>query len=845
MTTNVAIRRTAIASAVAAALGMASVSATAQDEEASSSGGLEEIVVTARYREENLQTTPLAISAFSVADIEQRQLVTVDDIGLAVPNAFFRQSASNFGPTATIGLRGMIQTDFSYAFEPAVGIYIDDVYHGTLTGASMDLMDLERLEVLRGPQGTLFGKNSLGGAVRLITKKPQGNNTGSIEATYGEFDRVEFKGVADFALIPDKLFARVVGTTRKREGWGKHLDFTCEMIRRGTPELAGIGDGLGADGPDEDDLPDPVPVGSIEDNAFSFPQAVDPRSGSCALGSLGGEQSESARLALRYLASDRLELNITTDYVSQNDDPPVETLLTRRGGPPTAAEVLYDNGVVFPKYGIRFTADDRFLTGDPYSHYGTYGDIVNGKQFNTDQLYEAWGASFTADYKITDRTRLKFVTAYRTYEADWINDSDLTPFGFTQTDSVQEHEQFQAEVQLTGSAFADALEWTTGLFWYDSDSRYYNTTQFEAFVFTGQLQNFTTDDLFTSRNVSAFVHVNYKLTDRVSISAGARYTDEDKTNDFRHFGQIVVPNTLEFGDSRVDYKVGVDFRATDALFFYGQVATGFRSPGVTPRIFTIGQLQPLPGEEVVNYELGAKLDLFDRKLRLNAAAFYMDYDPRLLQVTATQCNNADNPDPGEPFFLTPGQLCPAGTERAGQTGFSWFYFQSAPGTMEGFELEALAFPIDRLQFSYTLGYNKFEGDAPEGDRAYRHKSALLQPEWNMSAGVQYGIPVGNAGVLTPRLDWYYQSHRTNGPVNQPQRDPEWIIPSYGIYNARLTYDSNDSDWQIALSVTNLTDKFYWQQLQPAVNNAGTAPTAGRVGTPGRPREWAITFKKNF
>jgi iron complex outermembrane receptor protein len=115
----------------------------------------------------------------------------------------------------------------------------------------------------------------------------------------------------------------------------------------------------------------------------------------------------------------------------------------------------------------------------------------------------------------------------------------------------------------------------------------------------------------------------------------------------------------------------------------------------------------------------------------------------------------------------------------------------------------------------------------------------------MSAGVQYGIPVGNAGVLTPRLDWYYQSHRTNGPVNQPQRDPEWIIPSYGIYNARLTYDSNDSDWQIALSVTNLTDKFYWQQLQPAVNNAGTAPTAGRVGTPGRPREWAITFKKNF
>ncbi|MEP7247003.1 MAG: Plug domain-containing protein [Gammaproteobacteria bacterium] len=128
------------------------------------SAALQEVLVTARYREENLQTTPLAITALTVQDLDERGLANVDDLGLAIPNAFVRQPVSNFGPTQTIGMRGIIQTDFSYAFEPAVGIYIDDVYHGTLTGSSMDLLDLERVEVLRGPQGAACAGPSHAGA---------------------------------------------------------------------------------------------------------------------------------------------------------------------------------------------------------------------------------------------------------------------------------------------------------------------------------------------------------------------------------------------------------------------------------------------------------------------------------------------------------------------------------------------------------------------------------------------------------------------------------------------------------------------------------------------------------
>src|SRR6185503_8127599 len=139
-------RVTPLACAVAAVLGTVTLSARAQNT------GLEEIVVTARYREENIQTTPIAITAFTGEELELRSIENVEDIGQAIPNAYFRRNASNFGPNNTIGLRGLNQIDFSYAFEPTVGIYIDDVYHSTITGSDMDLVDLQRVEVLRGPQ---------------------------------------------------------------------------------------------------------------------------------------------------------------------------------------------------------------------------------------------------------------------------------------------------------------------------------------------------------------------------------------------------------------------------------------------------------------------------------------------------------------------------------------------------------------------------------------------------------------------------------------------------------------------------------------------------------------------
>ena len=209
-----------------AAMGQAGPVQTAAN---TTAGGLEEVVVTARYREENLQQTPIAISAITADDIQQRGFTTATDIGYAVPNASLRPAQPAFGNSMTAYIRGVGQYDFNFAFEPGVGIYVDDIYYPTLMGSQLDLMDLERVEVLRGPQGTLFGRGSIGGAIRYVSKQPAGSDTGFIEGTVGDFHRVDLRAGYDFSIIPDKLFARITGVSKKQDGYQKQIDFACEL----------------------------------------------------------------------------------------------------------------------------------------------------------------------------------------------------------------------------------------------------------------------------------------------------------------------------------------------------------------------------------------------------------------------------------------------------------------------------------------------------------------------------------------------------------------------------------------------------------------------------------------
>jgi iron complex outermembrane receptor protein len=871
------VRVSPLAVAIAATLSVGSFSASAQQQ----GGGLEEIVVTARYREENIQTTPISISAFSADELEVRSIENVADIGQVIPNAYFRRNTSNFGPNNTIGMRGLNQIDFSYAFEPTVGIYIDDVYHSTITGSDMDLVDLERVEVLRGPQGTLFGKNSIGGAIRLISKKPEGDNTGSVQAIFGDYDRLELKGIGDFALVPEKLFLRVVGTTKHQEGYGASLDFTCDMIRRGTPQLAGLGDGLGfggdvPDGPDFDSAPDllppiAVPVGSAADNAFSLPAARSiTQDGTCELGKLGGTSSEAGRLLLRFVPTEKLDITLAVDRSHSDDDPNVDAQLspsnngTTPAGVTTGGDNLYDQMVVFRKYGIHYstpTNDPRFLSPDPYTNYATFSDVVNGQTYPRNSVMDTSGVSLVFDYRLTDNVGAKLILADRGYDSEWTNDSDRTPFGITQTHYIQNHDEEQAELQFNGTAGRnDRLGWTAGLFYFSSDSRAYNTTEFEAFNYSGALANFVANDLYTTDNKSAFVHVTYDFTERLRVSGGARYTDESKSNIFDHgpaLNRSDVP--LLFGDSRSDWRVSVDYSLNESMFLYVQSATGFTSEAATPRIFTVGQLMALPGEELISNEIGAKLQFLDNRLRLNVAVFRSDYDPRVRQTGGvTQCDAATNLSP-VPYRLGVGGLCPAGTALAGTAGLPWFYYDNSPGQLNGYEIELTASPLENLLINFSLGQNEYENeDNNPSSVKYIAPGYLFQPEYNSSLGVQYVIRFAGGGTLTPRVDAFYQSERDLGVSNAApayhnitaNTCPHQCLPAFTTYNARITYEPPNGDWRLALSGTNVTNEFYWQQYSAewSVNNANgainTAPAA-RTGVASAPRMWALTVEKEF
>lgn len=212
----------ALPAALAAGLSVTSPSAFAQDDE----GTLEEIVVTARYREERLQETPIAITAISAADIQVRGFDNAYEVAYVVPNASLRPAQAAFGNTMSAFIRGIGQYDFLPEFEPGVGIYFDDVLHPVTMGSMIDLMDLERVEVLRGPQGTLFGRGSLGGAIRYVSKQPEGDNTGNIRVTVGSENRIDLRGSYDFALA-DNVFARITGVSKSRDGHQDVFDYAC------------------------------------------------------------------------------------------------------------------------------------------------------------------------------------------------------------------------------------------------------------------------------------------------------------------------------------------------------------------------------------------------------------------------------------------------------------------------------------------------------------------------------------------------------------------------------------------------------------------------------------------
>lgn len=811
-------------SAVAAMLGLlAPIAApvSAAEEKPAAGSTLEEVIVTAQFRKENLQDTPLAITAISADSLQARSLTSVADLGATAPNVNLKVAGAAFGNVTQAFIRGIGQADFNYAFEPGVGMYVDDVYYGTMFGTVFDLLDLDRMEVLRGPQGTLFGKNSIGGAVRLISKQPEGDGRSYLEATYGDFNRIDVRAGTDVTIVPNKLFMRVSAVSKQRDGYQDVIDFACA-----NPSLAG-----------------------------SLPQLSS--GPGCKIGTYGGEDVQAARVAFRLTPNDRLEISLTADILQDNSELQADTLLAVDSNQATIA-TLADNGSIvqvpraqagaapaglvpfwnarvnLPTYGIPW--DSRFITGDPYKSYATYTNF-DGIQAPKERTVDAWGASGVIQFDISDDLQLKSITGYRTYDGNISHDPDQSPLSIQIANSVVGSEQFTQEFRLSGRSFSDRLDWTTGVFYFDVENTLRGPVIVDLFGADGNPNDalappmpglrFMQDDSIESTSKSAYLHLIYALTDRWNVFAGYRYTDEEKSYAFDHSGAVGnlpgsgffrVTSPSEVAYTRDDWRFGMDFDVTRDVMVYGQVSTGYRSGGVNPRPFSPTQLTTFGPEQATAYEIGAKSNWVDGRVRANVAVFYTDYKDRIV-------NQQIQDNAGIPF-----------------TG----PINIGTATVQGAELEIEAMPLDNLSISATYGLIDIELDTQAGSPAgFIDPAGTIPqgsispgvPERTASAGIQYEIAVGSSGSLTPRLDWSWQSRTYYDNQNTTLASQE----GYSLLNARLTWRTPDDAWSVAVGVTNLTEEEYY------VNKFTLLPFGlGTLeGQPARPREWAVTVRRSF
>jgi len=557
---------------------------------ATNAGGLEDIVVTAQFRSQALQDTPLAITAMSGDMLTQRNITSFADVGATAPSVSLRPAAGAFGKATTAYIRGVGQGDFNYAYEPAVGIYIDDVYYSTLYGSTFDLLDLDRVEILRGPQGTLFGKNSIGGAVRLISRKPKGDNSGFAEVTYGSYDRLDLRAAFDLG-VTDNLAMRVSGVSKTRKGYVHLVDFTCER---------------------------PAEAGSIP-STIGGPGYSGKN---CNIGRLGGDDTQAARVAFRWTPTPELEINLTGDYMKDNSEATANTLIA--ADPDTVRFAAWNSQVNIPQFGVPF--DSRFVPDDPYKSYATFLDPVNGTVSPRHSPIESWGTALTLDYQLSDDLSFKSITGYRKYNASFSYDQDNSPLQYQNVLSELGHRQFSQELRLTGKALADALDFTVGGFYFDSHSTLDGPVQIN-----GTTTSFVQNDQFDTSNKSAFVHLTYSPVDALEFVGGLRYTHETKSNLFNHIGQLSVPKVTQ-SYNRWDWRGGINYHLTDDVMFYGQVSTGYRSGGFNPRPFSAAQLVSFGPESLTAYEVGAKTEMFDRRLRFNVAGYISKYKDRLITI---------------------------------------------------------------------------------------------------------------------------------------------------------------------------------------------------------------------
>ena len=717
---------------------------------------LEEIVVTARRREETLMETPVSVTAFTADELLSRHVERAHQIAEATPNLVYRNISSSSNIGGNIFIRGIGQGDFIPTVQPGVGIYVDDAYVANISGSLTEIVDIDAIEVLRGPQGTLFGRNTIGGAILINTVKPSEEFDAYVDLKAGDFQLAQLKASVNVPFS-DKFFGKFSVLSRDREGYIE------------TPNI-----------PAADKLP--------------------------------GNETTAVRVALRW-QTEQVTVDWATDYFEHGSVGPPVVLEGIFEEVPTSNSYAY-NTLTAPLLGLPLVDDSYALGRDSFTNLGT--------EWRGNQSADIVNTTLTVDWAITDNLSFNSITNFRSLESFDFRDGDATPGLIQNFEVLFDGEQFSQEFRLSGLSANDRLQWLVGLYYFEEDTAIIDIVDFPRFLITSGA---------TVQNSSSalFGQFTYDLTDKASLTVGARSSDEeldsivDDTN--QHVRALLIPRAggfvpfplppaegairilpngvYEADESRTEPYVNFAYSWTDGLMGYISYSEGFKGGGFTQRI--------APGNDVFTFgpefaeviELGVKWSSLDNRLRVTGALFWTDYKDLQVPVSTRLGGSIENASDAE---------------------------------IDGGELELAAALSERWQVAVGLGHLNaaYKNVRPE----VRFSADNILPsvmDWQANASIIYTAPVAS-GTVVARLDHNYVDEHYDNAQNLEGT----LLPSWSNFNGAVTFYHSSERWEAALEGRNIADQLIIERITGNILSNGVLLP---VVSP--PAEWAVRFRYRF
>ena len=722
---------------------------------------VETITVTARRREEDSQDVPIPIATLSGDALDKAGQFRFEDLNQHFPSTNIQFA----NPRQTsIAVRGLGNNPANDALESSVGVYLDDVYLGRPGMANQDLIDIAQISLLRGPQGTLFGKNTTGGVLNIASREPTFTPEARLESSvgqYGENDYYQLRGAVSGPLVEDQLAGRLSYAKTFRDGF----------------------------------------VDDVTDGRV-----------------LNGTERKGTRGDLLYTPTESLKIRLIGDYSTEDAD--------------CCASVLYSPG---PNGGALYFSRVAAAGGNVVLDSDYDKVTLNTKQH---MKVRQGGGSAKVDWDIGDYT-VTSITAYRGWNFWPTNDADGT--SVTAIINAGQHvddSQWSQELRLA-SASGGAFDWVTGLYYFYQDQKNSSYTYYgpDAGAFLGQafLTNGTVishQDLNTD-SYSGFAQATWHATDRLDLTAGIRQTYERKTASVvrdRASGNAAIgavfpayeTGNLDVSDTRPSGLVSVSYQFTDNVLAYTSVSSGAKAGGINPQVPARGLgldslfIEP---EKAKDAELGIKTTLFDRRVQLNANAFWTKVED--YQATSLE-------------QITPGV-------------FSQTLSNIGKVETRGFEVELAAIPIEGLTLGLTGSFNDATYESYKNAPCSAEKSFAGQtvcdltgnpvvgaPRWIANPNVAYEHAIGNGLTAFAASDYAWRSEFFGSPDNSDLAK----VDAFGILNLRVGVrgDFGSNAWDVTVWGTNVLDEAY------VVGGLGAGNYGSYSEFPGSPRAYGATFR---